>query len=338
MRFAALCIASTTIILASCASCTNDKPIDKGGEQPAVTVSVPTFDANSAYAFVEKQVKFGPRIPGTPAHAACAKWLQDTLKGLGAEVMLQEGPVSTYTGKTLTLKNIIASYNPQATQRVLLCAHWDTRPFSDEDPDAAKKEKTFDGADDGGSGVGVLLEIGRCLKSQLPKDLGVDIVLFDVEDWGDSRDDKPSEQTLKTWCLGSQYWSKNLHKPGYKAKWGILLDMVGAKEARFPQEGTSMRFNPGLVEDVWREAQNAGFGGYFQSAPAGDLIDDHVYVNEIAGIKTIDIINMPGNGQRTFGPHWHTQSDNMSVIGKGTLKAVGQTVLTVIYKEAAGVL
>ena len=228
------------------------------------------------------------------------------------------------------MQNIVASFNPDAKKRVLLCAHWDTRPWADED--IVDQDKPILGANDGGSGVGVLIEIARQL-SQNPIDLGVDIVLFDAEDYGNS-------DIVDSYCLGSQYWSKKPHIPGYKAKYGILLDMVGAEGAYFFQEGVSMHYAADVVKKVWETAHKAGYRQYFifNQFDFSQLTDDHLYVNRYAKIPCIDIIQYDKNNPKGFGSFWHTHEDNMNIISTATLKAVGQTVLEVLYREAAGVL
>lgn len=344
-RFSILPMGLLLSLVIACTAC-EDRPAPptSGGngqpEPPKIAVDVPQFDANLAYDLVAKQVGFGPRIPNSPGHKACAQWMAETLKGYGATVIVQEAKLTAYDGTVLNAKNIIGSFNPENPKRVLLCAHWDTRPFSDNDPDPANRKKPFLGADDGGSGVAVLLEIARHLQAA-PIALGVDIVLFDAEDYGDNTNSPKAPGDIdKTWCLGSQHWAKNPHKPGYRAMWGILLDMVGAKNARFPQEANSIEYNPVLVRKVWQEAQNGGHGGFFVNAMGPDLIDDHLFINSIINIPTIDIINVPepGNTRGTFGSHWHTQADNLSVISKSTLQAVGQTVLGTVYRQNADAL
>ena len=278
----------------------------------------PAFNADSAYGFVEKQVAFGPRVPLTIPHDKCAAWLQEQLKKYCPDVALLSGTVVGYDGKTIRLKNIIASFEPKLKKRILLCAHWDTRPIADRD--TKDKEKPIDGANDGGSGVGVLLEIARLLKEKPLKNAGIDILLFDMEDYGTN------------YCQGSGYWAKNLHQPGYFANYGILLDMVGAKGAVFPVEGVSMEYAAATVHKVWEKANSLGYGNIFLWNEMQPITDDHVAINEIAGIPCIDIIQMdPNTGD--FMPEHHRHGDNMSIIDKGTLKAVGQTVLEVIYSE-----
>ena len=173
--------------------------------------------------------------------------------------------------------------------------------------------------------------------------MGVDIILFDAEDYGESKDDIEDEaegaKNRSTWALGSQHWSNNLHRGGYKPQYGILLDMVGARNARFPKEQYSKYFAEPIVEKVWGLAHKLGYSNYFHNADGGGVTDDHYFVNTIANIPMIDIINLPLDSEnKGFGNHWHTHSDNMDVINKRTLKAVGQVLLELLIKEDAGQL
>ncbi|MBL0339610.1 MAG: M28 family peptidase [Bacteroidetes bacterium] len=302
----------------------------KEPEKAKPVVNVPAIDADSAYAFVAKQVSFGPRIPGSKAHANCAEWLESKLRTYIPEVMVQKGVVTTFDQKKFEIKNIIPSYQPENKNRILLCAHWDTRPFADRDQ-GINKNKAFDGANDGASGVGVLIEIARQLSIAQPQ-IGVDIILFDLEDYGQPEESSFPEMQ-NSWCLGSQYWAKNLHVPGYFAKYGILLDMVGAKGAVFPKEGYSVNFAPALVDRVWNTAAALGYGSYFINATSGGITDDHVYINQLANIPCIDIIHYDVINSDFFGHH-HKVSDTMEQIDPGILKMVGQTVLQVVFEDA----
>ncbi len=298
------------------------------------TVVVPPFNADSAYAFVAQQVAFGPRIPNTPAHAQAADYLVSTLRRYGARVTVQDFRQTVYSGQTLPFKNIIATFNPQATKRILLAAHWDTRPFADKDPE--NPQATFDGANDGGSGVGVLLEIARVIHTFGELSAGVDIILFDGEDWGEREGEQGRHRLPRGleewWCLGSQYWSRNKHTSNYNAYYGILLDMVGARSAQFHREGYSMEFASGIVEKVWNHAQRLGFSHVFVRQTQAPITDDHYFVNTIAGIPMINIVHYePGKG--FFGDFHHTQRDNMDIISKEMLGIVGTTVLNTLYHE-----
>ncbi|MCG8582289.1 MAG: M28 family peptidase [Bacteroidales bacterium] len=295
------------------------------------TVATPVFNADSAYQFVANQVNFGPRVPNTKEHEACAEYLANELKRFGANVIVQEADVVAFDNTILKAKNIIGQFNPEKKNRLLLFAHWDTRPFADYDPDESMRNTPIDGANDGASGVGVLLEIARQIGQQ-GHQLGIDIIFFDAEDYG-----QPAHINLPqkedTWCLGSQYWGKNLHKPGYTARFGILLDMVGAQNALFYKELYSKSFAPELLNRTWNIAYDLGYGQYFAFEDGGMITDDHVYVSQLTGIPCINIIQHDPSSSTSFGSYWHTHDDTMTNIDKGTLKAVGQTVLEVIYRE-----
>ena len=282
----------------------------------------PNFNADSAYYFVDKQVSFGSRVTNSEPHKKCGDWLVAELRKMSDNVIEQKTTLTNYDGRQLNIRNIIAEINPKAGKRILLCAHWDSRPFADEDN--KDTDKPILGANDGGSGVGVLMEIARIIKNN-PVSVGIDIVLFDAEDLGKSEHNN-------SYCLGSQYWSTNLHKPGYKAEYGILLDMVGAANAKFAWEEVSVTYARSVLEKVWGTAQALGYP-HFVYYNKGGIIDDHAYVNKNAGIPTIDIIHFDTQTQSGFPEHWHTHRDNMNAIDRTTLKAVGQTLLEVIYSE-----
>lgn len=295
---------------------------------------VPDFNADSAYYFIQKQVEFGPRIPNTPAHLHTSNFLVTQLKEYAAKVEIQEFQEKAYDGTILTLKNIIASYYPGKTRRILLAAHWDTRPFADKDPNDPRK--TFDGANDGGSGVGVLLEVARTLSVEQPENAGIDIIFFDGEDYGEPEfyEGNNLNSGKIHWCLGSQFWSKNKHRKNYMAYYGILLDMVGAKDAKFYKEGGSMQFAKKIVDKVWNAGYSAGYSLYFVNKTSPGITDDHIFVNRDAKIPMINIVEYnPESSGSYFGSYHHTQMDNIGLIDKKTLKAVGQTILYVIFNE-----
>ena len=275
------------------------------------------FDGEGAYALTRQQCDFGPRVPGTPAHAKCAEWLESTLKGSCDTVMVQTGTVQTATEGKMGIKNIIGIINPEASQRLLLLAHWDTRPWADNDPDAANHSKPVMGANDGASGVGVLLQLASQLKAESPT-IGVDIVLVDAEDMGE-------DDNEESWGLGTQYWVQHPHVKGYKPLFGILLDMVGASDATFTREYYSTQYAGGFVDLVWKCAA----GSHFINAQGGAVTDDHVFVNR-AGIPCIDIIDLRSDSPTGFCPEWHTINDTMGAIDPATLAQVGQTLLNVI--------
>ncbi|MBK7958745.1 MAG: M28 family peptidase [Bacteroidetes bacterium] len=291
--------------------------------------SLPPFNADSAYAFVAKQVSFGPRVPNSEGHAQCAAWMIALLKSFADTVIVQKADLKAFDGKVLHAKNIIASFNPQSETRIMLSAHWDTRPFADQD--SKDQDKPIDGANDGASGVGILLEIARAYRIQKPS-IGVDIILWDAEDYGQPADSKFPEME-DSYCLGSQYWAKNMHRPNYMAKWGILLDMCGALGASFSKEQQSVKFAGNLVDRTWQNAQTLGYSSIFLQEYGDPIIDDHYYINTLAHIPTIDIIHRTNSTRSGFGPYWHTHNDNMNSIDKNVLRAVGETVIYTVAQE-----
>jgi len=304
---------------------------DADAEQAADAVLPPAFNADSAFAYVAQQVAFGPRVPNTPEHAECGAWLADELTRHGAQVTVQEGRVRAYDGTVLNIQNIVGSFQPELKSRVLLYAHWDTRPYADKD--TLRQREPIDGADDGASGVGVLLEIARHLGAT-DLGVGVDIMFFDAEDYGTPEWEPSGGNSHLTWCLGSQFWANEPHVFGYQAKYGILLDMVGARDARFNMEGTSMAFAPSLVKRIWSTAEALGHGEYFTTEITPQTIDDNLFVSQFAGIPSANIVHyrmrvLPMG----YGPHHHTHADNLSIIEPATLEAVGEVVMHVVWND-----
>ena len=317
------------------AACNSNKKAASAGGGDIVTQPVgPAFNADSAYAFCEKQCSYGPRTMNSEAHERCGEWLAGKFRQYGMDVTEQRATLNGYDGTPLKATNIIASYRPDLSERILLCAHWDTRPWADNDPDSANWRKPVLGANDGASGVVVMLEVARLLQADTAKlSVGVDFICFDAEDWGvPAWSDVPD--TGDSFALGAQHWSVNPHKQGYKARFGILLDMVGGQGSQFWREGFSMQYAPDIVKKVWAAAEVGGFGSYFVDRDGGMITDDHVPVNEKAKIPTVDIVAFyPDCAQSTFGPTWHTVHDDMEHIDRATLGAVGQTVVQVLYSE-----
>ena len=311
--------------------------IEETEEVAKVNPVGPSFNADSAYAFTKAQCDFGPRDMNSRGHDLCGEWIVSKFKEYGCKVTTQTATLAGYDGTKLRSRNIMASINPEATTRILLCAHWDSRPWADNDPDSANWRKPILAANDAASGVAVMLELARIIgkskdEKAFNKQLGIDFVCFDAEDWGTPQWADVADNA-DSWALGAQYWSKNLPQ-GYEARYGILLDMVGGVGAKFYREGMSMQYAPEIVKKVWRAAREVGFGSYFPKEDGGVIIDDHVPVNQFAKIPTIDIIPYYADCQQSsFGPTWHTLADNMENIDKNTLKAVGQTLVQVIYKE-----
>lgn len=291
---------------------------------------MPAFNADSAYAFVAQQVAFGPRVPGSQASQQTAQWLVSKLKEYGAaNITEQKAVVPAYNGDRLPINNISASFNPQATRRVLLLSHWDSRPWADHDSDPAARRLPIDGANDGASGVGVILEIARQIAAQTPQN-GVDVLFVDAEDYGRHADDETSDSD-ETWCLGTQFWIENPTVALEQVSYAVLLDMVGGKDAVFNREYFSEATNPLINNIIWKDAKAAGFADRFSNEVGNPIMDDHVYLIR-AGIPAIDIIESANPLTGSFNPTWHTRDDNMDNIDRETLRAVGQTLMNVIYK------
>lgn len=288
---------------------------------------VPEFNSDSAYAFIQAQVDFGPRVPNTYGHVETRKYLENKFRQYAGQQMVfaQEFTEVGYSGDDLKMANIIVAFNPSAEDRIVLFAHWDTRPRADMD--SVKTADYIPGADDGGSGVGVLVELARIF-SENPLPVGVDIVLFDGEDYGVSGD-------LANYFLGSRFWSQNPPVPGYSPRFGILLDMVGATTAVFPKEEYSVGYAPNLVDEIWTIAAEKGFSNRFPNEIGAGVLDDHYIVNQFTDIPTINIINHTrgDDGNIVFGEYWHTHQDDMQIIGKETLQQVGEVLLELIYNR-----
>lgn len=314
----------------SCASKPAKTVDDTSSKEPVASMKAANFNADSAYYFVSKQVSFGPRVMNSKAHEKCAAWLDSTLHRYTPNVIVQKFTAKAYDGTTLNCKNIIASFGPKNPKRVLLCAHWDSRPYADNDPDTSNYHKPIDGANDGASGVGVLIEIARQL-SISPPYIGVDILLLDAEDYGAPQ--FAAFTGTDDWALGSQFWSRYPHTPSYSARYGILLDMVGGENAVFALEGTSMYYAPDIAQKVWNTGSAIGYSNYFTTERTNAITDDHVYINQLRQIPTIDIIQSDPSTNSGFNQQWHTVNDNMKHINKSTLMAVGQTVITVVRNE-----
>lgn len=324
----AICAAIFAIFLPGCKNSTEKA----AAAQPPRTEAIGAFSADSAYANIKRQVAFGPRVPGTEAHDRCAEYLAATLRHYADSVYVQRGEVTAYTGEVLPISNIIAGFNLRQSRRILLAAHWDSRPWADKEDKSSNRNTPIEGANDGASGAAVLLEIARNLAMKKP-DVGVDIILFDAEDYGNS---DFLADTSDTWCLGSQYWADNMvpYRPENLPIYGILLDMVGGRGARFHYEDFALRHSPTPTIKVWSEAAALGYGTRFISSVGGAVMDDHVVLTR-AGIPTTDIIELNNRETNSFPATWHTQADRIENISRRALDDVGKTVLNVVYKEKA---
>ncbi len=325
-------------------SCSTTKKSQQNS-QPIVAIE---FNADSAYAFCAAQCSFGPRTMNSEAHEQCSDWIQKKFREYGYQVQTQKADLKGYDGSLLKATNIIATVlSPSATipdasasgssqlPRILICAHWDSRPWADNDPDEANWRKPVMAANDGASGVAVMLELGRLLQQHDSAHVAVDFICFDAEDWGVPQWEDSAD--ADSWALGAQYWAAERSKiqdSSIKYDYAILLDMVGGQGAKFYREGYSLHYASVIVDKVWQAASAAGYGSIFVNKESGGVTDDHVPVNEVAHIPCIDIINhYPDCAQSSFGPTWHTVSDDMQHIDKNTLQAVGQTLVQLIFSE-----
>ncbi|MDR0789806.1 MAG: M28 family peptidase [Bacteroidales bacterium] len=323
LKFSLIVLLSVLTLLA----CKKDK-VEAIANVDYSKVEIPAFNADSAYHFVEKQCSFGSRTPNSEAHKLCGQYLIEFMQRYADTVYVQEFSTKLYDGTVVKGKNIIASINLSATDRTLLAAHWDSRLWADQDREAKFHKTPVMGANDGASGVGVLMEMARAISNK-PTTQGIDFIFFDLEDQGAPSWADYEAEDQKDWCLGSQYWSQNKHIPFYTASYGILLDMVGYGAARFTKELQSMGYAASIMNKVWDIAKAKGYGNMFVDKESGGVMDDHVWVNHYAKIPMIDIVQNDVSG--AFFPHWHTSTDDMKAINKQTLKAVGDVCLTAIY-------
>lgn len=292
------------------------------------TATLGDFNADSAYNYLARQVAFGPRVPNTEAHRLTGDWLAEQLNGFGADVTQQKMQLKAFDGTILDSRNIFARFPAKASDSsessgnhassppILLLSHWDSRPWADQDPDPQKRNLPVDGANDGASGVAVLLEIARQI-SLNPLDVPVDILFVDAEDWGSEGDDD-------SWALGTKYFVENPPVKKYSPRYAVLLDMVGGDGAVFCREYYSERYASEVAEKFWQTAHKSGYSEMFPNKMGSAVMDDHIQLIR-GGIPAIDIIEYhPGSG---FNSRWHTTADNLDGISKKTLDAVGKTLL-----------
>ena len=317
------------IVLSFLSACSFASHSEKTKQDDTIVRIVPTFNPDSAYQYVKAQCDFGPRVPGTEAHTACLQYFVEQFSRFGADtVIVQEGESMIYDGTKMPIRNVVASYGLGKPNRVMICAHWDSRPFAGNDINPNNRRKAIIGANDGASGVGVMMELARQL-GQKNAAIGVDLILFDLEDWG-APDWEQSKLSDGGWALGSKYWASRPHIPGYQAQFAILLDMVGAQGAQFYREYFSDQYASWVVDRVWNKAADLGLGHVFVNQRGGGVTDDHINVNR-AGIPCIDIIQFQTDTEAGFGDYWHTHNDDMRNIDPLTLDAVGRVLMEIIY-------
>lgn len=332
-------IAVSVIALAGCSGKTADgMPRSEETSRVGAAVTVPSVNADSIMANARRQVGFGPRVPGTSAHRACADWLASELRRYGAAVSDTTVYVShPVTGSQVAVRNIMGRFEPEKDNRVMVLAHYDTRPWADEDADVSNHNLPIDGANDGASGVAVALEIARLVGAHSPG-VGVDILFVDQEDSGKSAtEDMEYAEAARaelSWCIGSRTWAQNLVKTGgVYPRFAILLDMVGDGDAVFARELFSHQYAGNIVDKVWNTAKDAGYVSRFINQPGGAINDDHVSLLNV-GIPTIDIIDIGNPTDGGHFPHsWHTLNDNIENLDAETMHIVCDVVTRVIFNE-----
>ncbi|MCM1483633.1 MAG: M28 family peptidase [Muribaculaceae bacterium] len=322
--------ALAAIAIVGCGSSKQGKADDHSAPRDTMTVTAPKFNADTAYSYVDRQVSFGPRVPGTEGHRVCAEFIKDVLKANGVDTIIEQtAEVEAFNGDKLNILNIMGRFAPEAKERLLIVAHYDTRPWADNETDVSRHRQPILGANDGASGVGVMLELSRALGHVSPG-IGVDLLFVDAEDYGDSDGWNSNEDT---WCLGTQYWVKNMpYGSDTKPLYGIVLDMVGGTDAVFHREYTSDRVAKGVNDKVWNIAALSGYDHKFINSTGGGIVDDHLFINR-AGIPCIDIVECNNPTTGAFPTTWHTLNDDMAHIDRESLQAVGQVVMNVIYNE-----
>ncbi len=322
------------VFMSSFAACGGRTPSNTHRVDTIPLTSCPDFLPDSAMRYIEEQCQFGPRITGSEESRLCGDYILAKFRQFGAQVEEQYGKVTLYDGTNLQARNIIASLNPQCSDRILLCAHWDSRPWADNDAEEKNHKTPVLGANDGASGVAVMLELCRIMQTQ-PPSVGIDFVCFDAEDMGTPQWEEDRSESDETWCLGSQVWAGKAVEKGYQARYGVLLDMVGGRGSTFAREQISVRFAGPIVDMLWKLAAQIGFSHFFPRTEGGWLMDDHVNVNRIAQIPCIDIVPYFEDGPSSFGPTWHTIYDTPDNIDPNVLEAVGQTLTQLLYNEKA---
>jgi Zn-dependent M28 family amino/carboxypeptidase len=311
-------------LLAACSNDDAEPPEGNGGRgvaasdapRPIEGVRAPDFDGGAALGLVERQVGFGPRVAGTPGHAAQLEWMREWLRERADTVVLQEFTHQSAAGARLRMTNLFARFGPEAGERILLIAHWDTRSVAEHDADPARRAQPIPGANDGGSGTAVLLQLAAALAAT-PPPVGVDILLVDGEDYA------PNEM-----YLGARHFAANPPVAGYRPRYGVLVDMIGDADPVYPVEGNSARYAPDVIRRVYALAHELGYGTHFPLVQGPSITDDHIPLNE-AGIPTIDIIDFD------FGPAnalWHTHQDDLGAVSVRGLEAVGTVLTELIYR------
>ena len=299
------------VVAALVSSCTGS---DASGRPGTSVTTPPEFDGAAAIGYVRAQLEFGPRVPGTPAHRAAGDWLVAELQKRADTVYVQTWTHTTADGKRLPMRNIIARFAPAAERRVLYVAHWDSRPNADKAEDRALRTSPVPGANDGASGVAILLGVADVLKAR-PAGVGVDLVLVDGEDWGNF-------DTNTDVLIGSKYFAERLPSAGYAPVFGVVFDMVGDAFPTFLYESHSMVAAPEVVQRVWSTARRLGYETAFQPREYGPITDDHLPLIE-KGLRVINVIDLDY-------PWHHTPEDTLDKVSQRTLQIVGDVAVALL--------
>jgi hypothetical protein len=314
MRFALACIAITTPLTLGCDAAFPQRPKTD-------------FDARAALGYARAQVAFGPRVPGTPAARQAGDWIIDQMRQRADTVIVQSWTHVTRQGDTLPLRNILARFKPAAGERILYLAHWDTRPRADKDPVLGNRAASFEGANDGASGVGLLVAIADLLK-KTPPATGVDLLFVDGEDWGDF--DGYDEGGDADVLIGSTHFARNLPDSGYNPIFGVLFDMIGDFDLDISREGHSLARAPEVVNRVWQVAAELGYSRYFLPSDGGPITDDHVPLLN-AGLRVIDVIDFSWQTEDDQYYH-HTTLDTIDRLSEKSLQVVGDVAVTLLRR------
>jgi hypothetical protein len=326
--------AASLLLFCACKGNNDNSPAEVGNPSAETTavdysaIDIPVFSADSAYSFVAKQLSFGNRIPGSKGWERCAEWIATQMARWCDTVIVQDFRAVLWNSDAVPGKNIIAQVNPAAERRIILAAHWDSRQWADHDPAESNQKKPVPGANDGASGVALLMEMARVM-NDMPLPVGIDFIFFDVEDQGAPEGNTVRDQN--DWCLGSQHWSNNRHVPYASYHYGILFDMVGTPNPRFTKEGISRYFAPGITDNLWKTAESLGYGNIFVNEATPEILDDHYFVNSIAHIPMVDIVQNDGN--ISFFQHWHTVSDDINSVSRESLATVATVVMKTLYAD-----
>lgn len=292
------------------------------------------FDGHAALGYVHEHLEFGPRTPGTPAHEKAGDWIIAEMKKRTDSVTVQSWIQTTAKGDKLPLRNILARFNPTATQRVLYLTHWDTRPTADQDPNFGNRARPILGANDGAAGVGLFIALADVFKKN-PPSVGVDLLFVDGEDWGSF--DPDSGGHYPDALFGSQYFANHLPSPTYKPLFGVLFDMIGDADLNIYEEANSVQNAPEVVSRVWQTAADLGYAKYFIAQVGQQIIDDHVPLEQ-KGLRVIDVIDLQ------YGPlpklhdaftepnpnYHHTMQDTFDKLSAHSLQVVGDVAVTLV--------